>query len=321
MTKISKENTVCLKGIMAILILVHHLYQESGIFHDSIFAAVFQDLGYVVVAVFFFLSGYGLSVSYRKKGKAYLSGFLRNRVLVLYCNILLLIVLYTGFEVVRGNDISWQVLLTSLTYGETVIRLGWYLQASLILYLAFYFDFRTQKSDMCKYNFIIGIVLIYIIVCMSLQFSPTRYITIIAFNLGMFWDFKSDTIEKYFQEKFILKYIILVGLFGVLFLLSHLLESYGVQKTLGMLFSVCFAMITVLTMRFVKIDCVVTRFLGKISMEIYVSQGFFLTLFHDDICYISNPYIYVLIVTICTILFALGLNQIFARMARRIKGN
>lgn len=321
MIKISKNDTVCLKGIMAILVLIHNIYQVSGIFHESILAAVFQDLGYVAVAVFFFLSGYGLSISYRQKKDVYMREFLRNRILVLYCNVLFLIALYTVFELVLGNVVVWQVLLTSLTYGETVIRLGWYLQASLILYLAFYFIFRTQKSDIWKYNMMLGVVLVYIVICILLQFSPTRYITIIAFNLGMFWDFKADIIAKSFRKKIAFKYVFLAVIFGALFLVSHLLETYVLKKILGMLFSLCFVVLTVLTVQFVKIDCKATRFLGKISMEIYVSQGLFLVLFHEDICYIANPYIYVILVTTCTFLFSVGLNQIFTQMAKRIKGN
>lgn len=65
---LSKENTKALKGIFAVFVLWHHLYQYSALITGTVIGIVFQAMGYLSVGMFFFLSGYGLTTSYRNRG-------------------------------------------------------------------------------------------------------------------------------------------------------------------------------------------------------------------------------------------------------------
>lgn len=82
-----KEKTIPLKGLLAILIVIHHL--SLYIDHKALYP--FQCWGAPIVSLFFFVSGYGLMKSYMKNGKVYLLQFIANRVLLVYCFFLFLL--------------------------------------------------------------------------------------------------------------------------------------------------------------------------------------------------------------------------------------
>ena len=63
---LSKERTVALRGILALMVLICHLHARVELFSNSILGTLFASFGYLAVAVFFFLSGYGLTESYKK---------------------------------------------------------------------------------------------------------------------------------------------------------------------------------------------------------------------------------------------------------------
>lgn len=78
-------------------VLSHHLYQKNGLFERTIVAVYLQAFGFLAVAEFFFLSGYGLTKSYKAQEKAYLNRFLQQRVLPYYSVMVLLVFVY-GIE-------------------------------------------------------------------------------------------------------------------------------------------------------------------------------------------------------------------------------
>lgn len=79
----NSKATLPLRGLLAIGIILHHLsltYQFNeciNVFHISpIF--YFREMGGPIVAIFFLITGYGLSKSLQIKGTSYLSGFLKK---------------------------------------------------------------------------------------------------------------------------------------------------------------------------------------------------------------------------------------------------
>lgn len=99
---LSKENTDCVKGIFAVSILLHHIAQFNPVELPYYVHILVQSMGYLSVSVFFFFSGYGLSLQYRKN-KDYLKHFLRHRVLSLYGKYLFIMLLYLLFFLCIGR--------------------------------------------------------------------------------------------------------------------------------------------------------------------------------------------------------------------------
>lgn len=66
---LSKENTTNLKGLLALMVLLHHTYQKALIGSSvAIFDFTMRSLGFYCVSCFLFLSGYGLMTRYLNGG-------------------------------------------------------------------------------------------------------------------------------------------------------------------------------------------------------------------------------------------------------------
>lgn len=64
----SKGYTLQVKGAMVLLILSHHIYQNLCLDFGPWINYIFRSFGYLAVAVFFFISGYGITCSMRNGG-------------------------------------------------------------------------------------------------------------------------------------------------------------------------------------------------------------------------------------------------------------
>lgn len=82
---LTRECTTCLKGLFSCFVLWHHISQKSMCFYATNLGTVFQMMGYLSVAVFFFISGYGLMKS--AGGYSYIKKFPRNRILTFYVDV------------------------------------------------------------------------------------------------------------------------------------------------------------------------------------------------------------------------------------------
>lgn len=100
-TGLSSERSRCLKGIFAICVLIHHLYQHSGLFYNTAFGGVLQAFGYLSVACFFFLSGYGLYASYQIKGVIYIDTFMKRKIVPYYKVLCMFVGIYFLFRIMH----------------------------------------------------------------------------------------------------------------------------------------------------------------------------------------------------------------------------
>lgn len=309
---ITSDCSNCLKGIFAICVLIHHLYQHSGLLHQTVIGICLQALGYLSVACFFFLSGYGLYASYMSKGKPYINSFLKRKIAPFYCLILLFTVIYLVKGLLLGQTFSIEILLKSLTFGGTIIVNGWYLQVQLLLYLFFFATFRMVKDRRLCITLVFGECLLFCI-CMSvLGYPSTWYEGVFAFPVGMFWREKDHrTVTENRKKSFyIIAWMVEFSLVCISFAGSYLVKNLIFALILKMVSAVCFAVFVATAIHLIKVENPVTRLLGKYSTEIYLIQGLFLTLFHSGIINLANPYLYVLLVTVSVFAAAVALHPI-----------
>ena len=92
-----KNTTDCLKGAAAVVVMLYHLTFYSD---NRMLSLIFANTGQLAVAVFLFMSGYGLTVRFQKKGRQYFEGFWLNKVFHL-----ILIFLVSGTVVTVINNI------------------------------------------------------------------------------------------------------------------------------------------------------------------------------------------------------------------------
>ena len=65
---LSKENTLWLHGVLAICVFACHIPSYLGLWTGTALGSILQSFGGWAVALFFFLSGFGLFSSYEKAG-------------------------------------------------------------------------------------------------------------------------------------------------------------------------------------------------------------------------------------------------------------
>lgn len=296
--EISVECSNSLKGILAICILAHHLYQYSGLFRNTVLGGCLQSAGYLSVACFFFLSGYGLFISCEKNGTKYIKNFVQHKIVPFYGLILLFTVLYFVEGILLGNVYSIPIIIESFTFGGTIIVNGWYLQVQLLFYFIFFLTFRVTSYDTVRITLICVECLVLCIIMRLVGESSFWYESIFAFPIGMIWGKYFNVFENKFGKKIVcLRTLVLIGvLFCITFIGSHLIEKEMFALVLKMLSAVLFVVSVAIVINFINIENRLTRWLGKYSTEIYALQGLFLILYHSKVINLKNPYIYVIAV-------------------------
>jgi peptidoglycan/LPS O-acetylase OafA/YrhL len=316
-TAISVNCTNSLKGIFAIGVLIHHLYLCSGLFRETVIGSCLQITGVLSVAIFFFISGYGLYSSCHYKGEAYIKSFPKKRIVPFYFLILFYLAIYMLFEnFVLKEKITLANVIKSLTFGGGIISNGWYLQVQLLLYLLFFLTFYIIKKNQARITLILCECLLIAILTYAYGYLSTSYETIFAFPMGMIWFEIYPNIKRYFQKK---KYMILYIsiefiIFFVCLISSKLLKNIIVALILKMISSVLFTILVATSINLFNVENKITKWLGKYSTEIYIIQGLFLGLFHSEFINISNPYLYALIVTLFVLLSSIILHPITVKI-------
>ena len=314
---LSVERTVCVKGILAVAVLFHHLYQNGGAFKSSSIGTVLQALGYLSVSVFLFLSGYGLMYSYKHKGKQYLRSMVKKRVIPFYIIIVFCTLLYIGAGLALGRSFGLGELTLSFLIGDTVIINGWYLQVQLLLYLLFLFSFYVaeKNSDLLKTAVLTVCVAAYIFLAAGLLAS-TWYESVAAFVIGVLFCHFREKIDTLLAslKMWIVCFALLAAAFAATFMLMLTFYQTGASVIIKGLNSVVFVMCAAEALMRLPVACGVTRFLGSISLEIYVTQGIFLELFRCERLYVCSILLYTVLVIAATVVSSLMLHPLFRRI-------
>lgn len=319
---LSKSNTNCLKGILSICILIHHLYQRSNWLHDIWLGAVFQYMGYLAVSLFFFISGYGLMYSYQTKKAEYIKNFPKNRLLTFYCVCILSVVIYTLFDWICGKNFKVTDILQSLTFGNTLVKSGWYLQTIFIFYILFYFSAKYCRTNTALISMICCGTFLYIGLCLCLKLMPTWYDSIWCFAFGILWCACKKNIDYFVCRKE--KNLIILGI-ALSFCISFIL---GTQEFIGLIYirlafkmlsAVFFSALSILLLMRLPIQNILTRNLGKISLEIYVIHGLVLELFRGKFIFINDDLFYAVMVIAVVLCLAVMLHFIVGYIYKMIK--
>lgn len=141
----SLDKTKNIRGLAALVILFHHISQESA-FQNVGEMKIFVNAGPLLVAIFFFCSGYGLIKGLNSKPD-YLKGFLKKRVgyglaITFYVNVLL----YAAYHLIVGTEWAIPRWITNYVGFTLMNDYAWFPIVLMLLYVAFYFIFKYVKN-------------------------------------------------------------------------------------------------------------------------------------------------------------------------------
>lgn len=301
------KNTPSLRGIMALFIIFHHLSQNIA--EDSLLK-LFANAGYLVVAVFFFLSGYGLMSKVLQMGKEYLKGFWTKRIVKILIPCFTLSIIYFIYNIVcMGLGEAFRLIKINVLVGGLIAN-GWYVTAILYFYILFYFSFRFVKKDTYGLVILFFGSILYIKGCLILELGEWWYNSCLAFAVGAIYK-KNELYLKNVSGR-AAKWFIMVLFFLFIFAkrMTMLLETGDLSFLFTILSSTVFAVFSICIIEKKEIDNVFFDFLGKISFEFYMTQGVFIGLYRSDIIYIEDNFIYFLVAILSTLLMSYVVNII-----------
>ena len=156
-----------------------------------------MNIGTLCVSVFFFLSAYGLIVSYKNKSD-YLNHFLPSRFSKLLIPFVTAYIFSLVIYAIFKGGIDWANVWTTLAWGGPYMKFSWYVTEIAVVYFLFYFSFKIHFDG--KLIILNGLI-IAVIILLILLHQPYWYIVSLpAFMLGSFYATFEDDLLKLNQR-------------------------------------------------------------------------------------------------------------------------
>ncbi len=151
---------------------------------DYYFSIIVCKMGQMMVSTFLLFSGYGIMESARKKGKNYLSGFLRHRFLKVFYQFELGILCYYVVELCWGESFTLTKTLIGLTGWSGFGNPTWFIVVTLLMYLIAYAGLHVHGGR--RWGVILSLsVLLYVLLFSFRTGELWWYNTLFCFPAGM----------------------------------------------------------------------------------------------------------------------------------------
>lgn len=311
--KLTLKDTNILKGVALILLLIHHLFWRNTELYDDInlfsHYNLFQSFGVIskcCVALFVFLSGYGLTCKYKEyefKKKEKLLDFYSHRYLKLFFNYWLIFLLFIPVSVLSlgpslsdtyGNNFFLRLIMdlfgiSGLLNYPFYNTTWWFLSCIIGLYLLYPFLLRLLKK---------GYFFMLLTGSLIMSILPIDYPTKVVwlympvFLCGIIFEIESFP-----------RFSCLGGAFLLVMLCGVRLVAYY-----GMLLDILIAVFIILIYAYIKIPEGIENvlcYIGKRSMLIFLFHTFIFNIWFKEFIFSSrNPLIIFLLLLSFTIVLS-----------------
>ena len=324
--KFTKEHTMQMKGIAIIILLFHHCFLNAqrwatvpyeklattkgwGYYPISFAPFSSHTIQYlasfskICVAMFVFMTGYGMWVSYEsQKKKTTMSNYIKKRMVTLMTGFLIIFVVTeilaipTGrFIEVYGHDFRSVVYMIIDALGLAKL-LGtplfcltwWYMSLAIVLIMIFPF----VHSMMEKYQWIVVVASIIVPRACGFGQSTDLFRYLLAYTLGMYFaqhDLLARIKERFMEQNMARKLLsLIVSLIGLAVIIKCRQNAWIGWKYLD--FWDGFAAMYVIVISYIYIlngKWIVKGlgFLGKHSMNIFLIHSFYRDVFFHEFTY------------------------------------
>lgn len=249
------------------MVMLHHYSQyviSQNISNSLIYQLFSTQGGYLGVAIFFFLSGYGLMES-EKKRHLKLESFIKNRILKTYIPVFAVTLIWffiaslilPNSPIEMGRDYILIIKDILWGFGDEVL---WFIKVILFLYSGFYiFSIIRLKSKRYSLVFLCLFTVGFTFLT-AVMLAPFLCISIPYFTIGIGM---SLALNNYKHTLFVSLGILLLICFFSLMFLS---KSLGIHSIIN----ACVIGSLILLFSVVKIDFKIPVFLGVISFDLYL---------------------------------------------------
>lgn len=274
---LNKLDSSILKGIAILLVIICHIGNN--------YFRYFTPLGGIGVSIFLILSGYGLTASYNRNG---LKEFWKKRISTVIIPYFILEI-YSYFFV---NDFNFKTFLLDILLIKLLYPIGWYLNYLVIWYMLFWLIMFPKISFDKK---LLGLLLVSI--TMYYHYIGSDGIRVeqsFSFFLGCvlcrydreIWNYYKNINFKYI--KLMLSSLFIFGLAALIVkqnynIRNNIIYMHLIDTIIKMVFSVG---ITLFVIRYKDIISQRVKntllYFGYNSYELYLSHGYFLSIFSYD---------------------------------------
>ena len=317
---LSNKSTKSLKGLLALLIIFHHISQK--ITTDENFSN-FEYMGRYIVALFFFLSGYGLYFQYSNNA-TYMENFLKKRLVRIFIPFFVFIVIYVIYRATLGEVVNVDFFLSFWKEHSNIIYNGWFINSIIVLYVIFYVSFVRKDSKIAVYK-LVFLTLVYIFWKAYQNHGDWEYVSIMAFLLGVFWMKNRVSIDKLLEKNY---FIFLVSFSILMYAFHHyedIMKNIGITNKyvyygiVGNLCTMIFVVYFLLLTNKLNFSNKYLDFLGDISFEIYMIHG--LVMHYLGKFFVSsdvNDVLYTIVVLFVSIVFAYYIKKLIIIIEKNI---
>ena len=321
---LKKEQTDAIKGLFIMIVFYCHIIpyltsagvQFSPILDIPANHLVCQRTGQLMVVMFLFYSGYGVTESIQSKGKEYIKSIPLKRILSTLINYDIAIVIIFIINLILGIQHTPKQYILTLIAWDSIGLSNWYIFAILYCYLASYISFSVNKNLRNAFLLTISLLLLYILLIVRLK-GPDKsfwFNTIMAYPVGMAVSIYKKSIFSLLEKHYLPSLAVLT----ILFVLSFHYRS--INSTVYQITSVIFAfLVFVITYKLV-IESHILTWCGKNLFQIYIYQRLpmivILHLFPQMVR--LHPYFYLSCCLAITILLALAIKPISIGSKKRI---
>ena len=261
-------------------------------------------------------------------GGGYLANFQRNRILPIFVINAFLVLVYCLEKIFLDFDLNVKDIFLSFFYGGTIVENGWYLLCIMIFYQFFFLAARFSPKNIAFG--ILVLTLLYIILAFRM---PKWYIiSSLAFPSGVIFYYYSEKITDLLNRRYSFVMLASTLIFlccscSIYFITGDILLSsryLGLLKLCmeliyGVTFSGLVVIILAQTHKRLNAQFILTNTLSKISLEIYVMQGFAFCLLRNPKWHLSNDILFALSSIIITLVLAYTVNPILQKITLYIK--
>lgn len=307
---INADCCVPIRGVLAILIVLHHFY--------TLFECSFPWLseagqwGVPICILFFFFSGYGLLTSSKKSGDQYFKSFFRRRMPKLLLSTFIVIIGVLLIRIVIGS-FDAKKMIDGIILGNPILPHLWFVFALLYCYITFYICFRFFRNVFFSIFFGIFFYCTYVYLIKTICWGEHWSNSMHGFIFGILFGLIKESIS---QSNIVItrKKLYLITGAIVCVTLYCIVGSIIFFPGWGTFFCVAFPFIVVTCQLFLPLSAPSLIFFGKKSMEIY--------LLHVPVMYglsflLPNSGLFMGMVVILTLVFAFVLNYSCKKILRK----
>ena len=301
---LERKQTDAIKGLFILMVFLSHVMLEvhaSGFrpvsMVDVLGYRIRSEFGQLVVVMFLFYSGYGVTEAIKNKGRDYLDRFPRRRLLTTLLNFDVAVLCYIALNLLMEVPMDMKQIGWSLIGWKSVGNSNWYIFVILFCYLVTWISGKAFPNSGLKAVAMTALLVLAgeAVISFLKHGQSNWYNTMLCYPAGMLLSLDKEAISGFFRRH----YLLFWG--GLLALLLFLHFQALIPSLRGLTYNakgITFAFLIVLLSMKIKTGNRFLYWAGACVFPIYIYQRLPMRAFRHwagDVWVSANPYLFILL--------------------------